>query len=422
MADNSTAPSNKTLAKAIAVFGGAQAFSVLAAVVRVKFAAIYVGAAGVGLAALYGTLTNLISTLMGFGLVNSSVPSLCQAEEAEQRALVARLRLVGCVLAVLSVPITLAVGAFYSAETLWLAIPVSVSVLSGIEMGVMKALKATRRLASSLMVSALISVAMTVPFYVLMGMQGVIYAIVLTMTLSPLYACWLGYRTCDALPDWSELNRALWPKVRPLFQLGAAFLVSGVLVYGVDLLCQTWLSQQASLATVGLYKAGYQLAVTYTGMIFTAIANDFFPRLSSVATDADARNRLIGQQVRVLLMIVVPLILVFVILVPWIVPLLFSDEFLPVIPMVRVAAFSVIVKAVYMPIGYLPVALGKSWHFLLLESVSWTVLALGVLLGYQLGGLTGIGYGLLLSNVFDLMFVWLFCRRAYAFRFLPPHS
>lgn len=422
MADNSTAPSNKTLAKAIAVFGGAQAFSVLAAVVRVKFAALYVGAAGVGLAALYGTLTNLISTLMGFGLVNSSVPSLCQAEEAEQRILVARLRLVGCVLAVLSVPITLAVGAFYSAETLWLAIPVSVSVLSGIEMGVMKALKATRRLASSLMVSALISVVMTVPFYVLMGIQGVIYAIVLTMTLSPLYACWLGYRTCDALPDWRELNRALWPKVRPLFQLGAAFLVSGVLVYGVDLLCQTWLSQQASLATVGLYKAGYQLAVTYTGMIFTAIANDFFPRLSSVATDADARNRLIGQQVRVLLMIVVPLILVFVILVPWIVPLLFSDEFLPVIPMVRVAAFSVIVKAVYMPIGYLPVALGKSWHFLLLESVSWTVLALGVLLGYQLGGLTGIGYGLLLSNVFDLMFVWLFCHKAYGFRFLTPHS
>lgn len=414
--NNTSTPSSRTLAKAIAVFGGAQSFSVLAAVVRVKFAALYIGAMGVGLAALYGTLTNLLSTLMGFGLANSSVPALCQVQGEEQRRLVARLRLVGCLLAVLSIPVTLVVASFYSAEARWVTLPVAAMVLQSVEMAVLKSLQARRALTYSLAVTALLSVVLTIPFYVTMGVQGVIWAVSSTMALSALYTCWLGYRACDVRPDLGELNGALWGKVRPMFVLGAAFLVSGVLAQGVDLLNQTCLEAVASLATVGLYKAGYQLAVTYTGMIFTAIANDFFPRLSKLAHDVVARNRLIRKQVRVLLMIVVPIIALFIVLVPWLVPLLFSDEFLPVVPMVRIAALSIIVKAIYMPMGYLPVALGRSWHFLILETVSWALLAIGVLWGFHLGGLTGVGIGLLASNLIDLVFVWSFCRKVYDMR------
>lgn len=414
-----SSPSNKTLAKAVAVFGGAQAFSVLAALVRGKVAAWTIGATGVGLNALYVTLSNLLSTLMGCGLANSSVPALCQAEGEEQREAVVRLRQLGYLLALLSVPVTLVVGLFYSAEALWLVLPVAALVLSGIELAIMKALKATRQLTLSLILSAVISVVFTVPFFYCWGIRGVIWAVVSTMTLSSLVPVWLGYRVCPALPrrllSPAQL-RQHWPGIRPMIVLGAAFLLSGVLAQGVDLLTQLCLQSAASLAVVGLYKAGYQLAVTYTGMIFTAIANDFFPRLSSVAHDLTARNQLISQQVRVLLMIVIPLIVLFVVLVPYLVPLLFSDEFLPVVPMVRIASLAVILKAVYMPIGYLPVALGRSWHFLLLEAVSWSVLALGVLLGFQLGELQGVGLGLLLSNLFDLVFVWGFCRWAYGFR------
>lgn len=418
MSNSSDTPSKRTLAKAIAVFGGAQAFTVLAAAVRVKFAAIYIGTAGFGLTALYGTFTNLLSTLMGCGLANSSVPSLCQAEGEEQQMAVARLRLVGCILALASVPVSLIAAMFYSSEAMWLAIPVAATLMGGIEMAVMKSLKATRLLTQSLVLTAVFSMALTVPFYMLMGVRGAIWGVSSCMTVSGLYTCWLGYKACHVLPDFSQLNKGLWRQVRPMFVLGVAFLISGVLAQGVDLLCQMCLEAVATLTMVGLYKAGYQLAVTYTGMIFTAIANDFFPRLSGIVHDIDARNRLITQQVRVLLLIVTPAIALFIVLVPWIVPLLFSDEFLPVIPMVRVAALSVIVKAIYMPMGYLPVALGRSWHFLLIEAASWTILALGVLLGYHWGGLLGVGFGLLFCNVTDLLLVWLFCRRLYAFKFL----
>lgn len=409
-------PSSKTLAKAIAIFGGAQAFSVLAALIRSKVAAVTIGTVGVGLNALYVTLSNLMATLFSFGLSSSSVPALCQLQGEEQRQLVARLRLLGCLLSVLSVPVTLVVASFYSVQTLWLALPVVALILSGIETAVMKSLQATRQLTKSLMSAALFSVVLTVPFFVWLGLDGVIWAVVSTVTVSSIYSCWIGYHVCPVMPDFSLLDRTLWGKVRPMFVLGFAFLISGLLAQGVDLLNQMWLESVASLALVGLFKAGYQLSVTYTRMVFSAIANDFFPRLSSVVRDTEARNRLITQQVRVLLFIVVPMILVFELVVPWVVPLLFSHEFLPIVTMVRVAALSVIFRAVSLPIGYLPVALERSWHFLLLEALSWVVRAIGVIGGYSLGGLLGIGYGILMSDIADMCFVWIFCRIKYSFR------
>lgn len=414
--NNSKQPSNKTLAKAITLFGGTQVFSVLAALLRSKVAAVTIGAVGVGLNAQYVAFTNLFATLFGFGLANGSVPMLCQAEGDEQIRSVANLRLVGFLLALASIPVTLIVSLFYSAESVWLMIPVALMVLSGIEMAVMKSLKATRLLTLSLITTAFISVIFTIPFFLWLRLDGVIWAVVCTMSSSALFTCYLGYKACPVLPDFKEIDQSLWQKARPLFLLGFAFLVSGVMQYATELISQRWIEEVAALSMVGLYKAGYQLAVTYTGMIFAAIANDFFPRLSGIVKDVEARNGLIVQQVRVLLCFVVPLIIVFIILVPWIVPLLFSEEFLPVVPMVRIAALSVIVRAFYLPLGYLPVALGKSFHYMILEIISWAMLLLGVILGFTYGGLEGVGVGLLVCNVLDLLLLWVFCHRYYGFR------
>lgn len=413
----SQVPTRKTLAKAVAVFGGTQAFTVLAALVRTKVAAYTIGPAGVGLNALYTTITNLVSVLMGCGLSNSSVPTLSQADAADRQKRIATLRLLGVMLAVLSVPVTMVVALCYSTEAMWLAPGVAMMVMSGIEMAVMKSLNATRALASSIMAAAVVSVVCTVPFFIWLGREGVIWAVLFTSFASSAITCLLGYRCCPVVPDFTALNRNLWRQVRPMFVLGFAFLLSGVIAQATDLLLQSYLASRASLTMVGFYKAGFQLAIVYTGMVFTAISNDFYPRLSAVVDDVNGRNALITRQVEVLLAMIVPLITVFFVLVPWIIPLLFSEEFLPIVPMVRVAALSVVVKAVYLPVGFLPVAMGKSWHFLLLESVSWAVMALGVIVGYESGGLLGVGYGLLLSTLFDLVFVVAFCHNCYHYRF-----
>lgn len=413
----SNLPSNKTLTKALVVFGGAQTFTVLAALVRTKVAAITIGTAGVGLNALYNTISLFVSTVMGAGLANSSVASISQQEGEEQRRSIAQLRLCAWLLSGLSIPVTLLLSFYYGRETMLLTLAVVAMIESGIEMAVLKSLKATRKLVHCLMVTALLSVVCTVPFFFWLGVRGVIWSVVCTSMAVAIYTLWTSYRLCDVRPRFGLLKApGFWTQVKPMFVLGAAFLISGFFAQGVELFTQSWLKAVASLSVVGLYKAGFQLGITYPGMLFSAIQNDFYPRLSQMSQDVRMRNALITRQIGVQLMMAAPCILLFVALLPWIVPLLFNDDFLSIVPMVRIAAFAILLKAVYLPIGLLPVSMNRSWDYLLLEIPSWLFNAVGILIGWHCLGLTGIGLGLLLANTFDLCYVWIFCRYKYDFR------
>ena len=69
-------PNSKTIAKNVGIFGGAQVFSVLAALIRTKFAAVFIGTAGVGLSAVYNTVVTFYSNVEGLGLSFSGVKHL----------------------------------------------------------------------------------------------------------------------------------------------------------------------------------------------------------------------------------------------------------------------------------------------------------------------------------------------------------
>ena len=410
-------PSNRTLVKAIAVFGGAQVFTVLAALVRSKVAAVTIGAAGVGLNAIYTTLAGFLGVLMSFGLTNSSVPTICQqADEASRREAIAHVRLLGYILSVLAIPISLIASLWYEAESAWLALAVVALVQSYIEGAVLRSLHATRRLSTSQVAGALLSVVCTVPFFVWLGHDGIIWAVVCATMAASAVTCWQGYRACDALPSAVMLNRDLLRWARPLLTLGFAFLLSGLMMQGCDLVIQRWFTMTADLSVVGLYKAGYQLSIIYPCMLFAAVANDYYPRLADICSDMALRNRLVKREMRLLFIIALPATALLWVLMPYIIPLILSQEFLTVIPMVRVGLFSLLLRALYLPIAYIPVASARSLHYLLLEGISWSLLVVCIIAGYSWHDFSGIGWGILLSNALDLIFAWVFCRIKYHFR------
>lgn len=424
-------PSNKTLAKAIVVFGGAQTFSVLAGLVRNKVAAETIGAEGVGLNALYLAIAGLLGSLVGLGLGNSAVQRLSSLTDhpQQQREEIGRLRTVEWLLALLGVLIAaiaspwLSRGYFgdtsHSWEMMLVGVVAASYIVSGIETAILKSLGRTKTLATYLLWVAVLSVVVSVPIYWLLGVPGVIWSLMLTYLFSALLAVWMGWGASDVAPRWSLLTdlKGLFRSLSPVIRLGFAFLATGIVAQAVELFIQSMLQQVASLQEVGLYKAGYQMSVTYPAMIFTAIANDYYPRLCALGQDVAGRNRLVRQQTKVLLAVVTPLILLYELIVPWVVVLLLSNEFLPIVTMIRWAALSVILKAILLPIGYLPLALGKSLHFVLLEVFSWLTLALCIFLGYAWMGFEGIGIGITLSMLVDvLMYSW-FVHHHYQFSF-----
>ena len=431
-------PNSRTIAKNVGIFGGAQVFSVLAALIRTKFAAVFIGTAGVGLSAVYNTIVTFYSNVAGLGLSFSGVKHLsevyAQGDKDSFCEEVARLRTLGLLGAIggffLSLVFAPVLSYFYFedwSQTLAFALLsffIAVNIFAGVELAVLKSMQKTRSLAMSAIWLAVVSVVFSVPFYVLCGVRGVICAVMISGISGALITIWLGHRAiglgiASPLANMHKQNIAdLLRHSRPVIVLGIAFLLGGVVASGSEMIIQGYLSATSSLSVLGLYKAGDQLSITYTGMIFTAVSNDFYPRLSAVNNKINERNILISRQIKVLLFITVPLVALFVMLVPYILPILFDNTFNPVSRMVQIASLSIIVKSVTMPLNFLPLSLGKSLDYLCLEGAFWILLVPLVILGFAYGGLDGTGIAILLCHVIELVYVILFCRIRYGYRFV----
>ncbi|MDE6634004.1 MAG: oligosaccharide flippase family protein, partial [Bacteroidaceae bacterium] len=155
----------------------------------------------------------------------------------------------------------------------------------------------------------------------------------------------------------------------------------------------------------GLYSVGYGLMVTYAGMIFKAMDADFFPRLSSINHDTQRLNHAINQQIDVCVSLMAPFLIIFILFMPWVVSLLYSGQFLPVVPMAVCAVFYMFFKAVTTPMAYTALAKGDSFTFLLVETIYNVVFVWLMMLGYSRMGLTGTGLALSASALFDLLLI-----------------
>lgn len=429
-------PSYKTIARNVGIFGGAQAFSVLAALIRTKVAAVFIGTTGVGLSALYNTTVNFFATFSGLGLSFSSVKYLAEKVEGDEKdALeeeVRKIRSLGALLAVVGLALTIIFSPLisliyfgdcsYVVEFASLSIFILLTILSGIEMAILKAFKKIRYMAIASIWAAVISVAVSVPFYIFMGVKGVIYAVLISGVLGSLIVVYYGIKTINvaySLP--SNIYLAI-KQSKPLIILGLAFLGGGVVAYGSEMIIQSYLSSVATLSILGLYKAGYQLSITYSGMIFTAVNNDFYPRLSAVNNKIEERNILISRQIKVMLLVTIPLMSLFIVLVPYILPILFDKSFLPVVTMVQIASISIVIKSITMPLSFLPLSMGMSRDYLLLEGFFWILLVPMILIGYNYYGLTGTGIAILLCHIVELVYLYAFCKYRYGFTILVGKS
>ena len=436
-------PTYKSILQGAGIFGAAKAVGILTALVRTKCAALLLGPVGVGLNALFYTVQLFSSQLMGLGLSTGSVKTLSEAYASgdaayiEQHVTLVRRWGVLCGMAAIVLLSLLAPllswlyfdSLHYVPHFVLLGVGVAALIITEIEQSVMRSLQATRRLALSMLLVAVSALLFTVPFYWWLGMRGIIFAIVSCAVASAVISLWLGHQvhpfrassltvldlfSRDSAVSASRRWRSFWTASQPMLRMGLAFVATGLFLQGTELILQSTLAMTASLAVVGLFKTGYQCAYTYPSMIFSGVVNDYFPRLAAVPDgDAAGRRIVVVRQIRVMFLLSLPVVIGIWVLAPWVIRLLLSGEFITLVPMVRWAILAMLCKAVYLPLGYIPLALGKRRHFMLLECMSCLVHLVVVLVGYRLNGIEGIGQGILVGGILDLLLYVVLCRRWY---------
>ena len=421
--------SYKHILKYTGLFGSVQVITLLISVVRNKFAALLIGTAGVGLADLFSRTSEMLSTATGCGLSLSAVRRLSELHEAGDCKRVARqvrlirswlaiTALLGIIAGIAAAPLLSRLvmhDAAYTAHFMLLSLLAAATTLTGGEMAILKALRQMRLLARITTAGALCTLCICVACYWLLGLDGVLPSLVLSG--AALYLLFLA-ATVRLVPWAVTLRSTRYLKCGlPLLKLGIGFVAAGVLTALAELIVRTYISSSSSIAELGLFAAGCTLTVSYARLVFLAFDADYYPRLSAVNKDVAACNLTINRQINICLLLMTPLLLLIMPLLPLLIRLLYSENFLPVAPMVLLALPSMYFKAIYTPIAYLTLAKGHSTVYFFMEAAYNAFFVVAIAAGYRWGGLIGAGIGLTVANALDLLNLSVVYGHRYGFRF-----
>lgn len=416
--------SRKQILKVTGLFSGVQGLNMLLNLVRAKLAAMLLGPAGIGLNSIYNEMREFIHTTTNVGLDVSGIRQVSIAYENNDsegiteatcitRSWVLLLALFGMLLCmVLSQPLSWIT--FSDFDHTWdfvmLSPAIAFSSLTCGEAAILKGLRQLKTLATISVLNVIGAIATTIPLYYIWGMKGIVPALVLMTATTFIISICASYRIA---PLHLSLERNGLKKGVPMLVVGFSFVLTGMVSHGTELVIRTYINNVGSLEMVGLYSAGFTVVMTYGGLAFAALETDYFPRLTGIFSDAEKRQQMICRQTEVLIGIITPLVALMIIVLPWAVPLLFSGEFMDVVPMARVAALGLLFRAVYLPFAYVTLAAGDSRNFFILETISYVIILVGVILGYHLGGLFGTGVALAVSNCADMIVTTIFTRHKY---------
>ena len=410
------------------LFGGVQGIMMLVAVVRNKVVSELLGPSGVALINLFNNAVKLISQSTDFGISFSAVKHVAElsdcGSEAEIQNLVRTVR-TWCLLAgLLGLLVALALcrglslWTFETEDYTWhfalLSLSVCLLTIQGGEMAILKGLKKLKKVALISVFGALATFILSAPIYYFWRMDGVVYSLVLcsivTLTIHLHYS--------GKVIPWhvSLFSQSVYAQGVPMVRLGLGFIVAGIFGQGAEYVIRTLILHFGDLNDVGLYTSGYTLAVSYSNLIFVAFEADYFPRLSAAQHDLRRMNQTVNQQMEVGVLLVAPMLALFVLAMPVLVPLLFSSKFVDAVPMAICATFYVFFRAFTLPVSYLALAKGDSSMYMLTELIYDIFIALAIPYAYKFWGLSGAGWALSVAGALDMLSIHLVYAIKYRFR------
>lgn len=421
-------PISKIL-RATAVIGGAQAVGLVTGMIRVKFSALLIGPAGVGLIGNFQAIQGLVSTISGLGVSSSGVREVASAVASNDNLAVVRaciaLRRVAwltgfagaaAMLALSSVLSEVTFGTRqYATEVAWLSIAVLFTSIYGSHIALIQGFRKIRELARVQIVTAILGSSASVVMYFAFGIEGIIpslLAIAAVQFAASSYTA-RGFEGLNAHVSWRDTFGA----ARHLIVLGAYFMGATLVNTFVAYATRVLITQREGLDSLGIFSAAYSLSAMFVTFILGAMAADYYPRLTASAHDHRRMNQIVNDQTEVGVLLAVPGLLATLSLAPWVIRAFYSKEFEPAAEVLQWFVLGCLGRVICWPFEYVLLAIGKSglWFVTML---AFNILHMGLnIFGLWLFGIQGVGMAFFALYVVGFGVMYFVCTRLTDFTF-----
>ena len=413
----------RNVLKAMGTFGGLQIVQILCGAVRVKLVAIWLGAAGVGLFSIFNNAITMLTTVAQLGMGQTAVRDMAAAtsgHDSRRVGLVAAvIRRWGLILGLAGFALTVFLSPFLARFTFgnysstWafalLGIVVMMQIITASRQAVMRGIGRLNALARAIFIGVGGGLAISIPMFYYWRMGSILPSIIAYAAFALIATGWYSRRSCSGLPRVSPGIGETWNIGRDFLRLGLFMTVADASTQLLNYAFVAWLNGAASTAEVGIYQSGYTIVSRYVGMVFTAIGVEYYPRLATVANRNDRLRVFVSHEIRLLMLILLPVLAICIPMMPFVVRLLYSHAFLPAIPMIWLALPGMVLRGLSWSMAFVILAKGDGRTYLITEILSSAVGLLLNIFGYRWMGLAGLGisftvwyaiYSLLIAAVY----------------------
>ncbi|MDE5561765.1 MAG: oligosaccharide flippase family protein [Bacteroidaceae bacterium] len=397
------------IVKYIGIFGGVEILKTLANLSRGKITAYFLGPLGVGLIAIYQNILELIRSCTNIGLETAGIQQLSEIsaekryEEAATMSKVIRtwsmaIALLGTMACIVLAPL---LERLYFSEThsgyiaiMMLAPAAFFAPIAAGECSILKGTHKLKRVAVVELLGAVGTVICTLPIYWIMGVSGIIPALVLCITIEALVHLFFCIQVMPYRIDMFSAD--VWKSGIPLLKFGIPYALTAIMGAVTTTILYKIIDTTSDVA---YYKTGYALIMYYVSIAFSSNSSDYFPRLAGICHDKEMKTAAVNNQIHTSFILTTPMVMAFLLAIPLIVVVLFTDEFMPIVSMCVMAGLFQLLRSVTLPMEYVSLAHGHSWMFLLLEGLYNIMTIAATFFLYDRLGMAGIGIALSMVGV-----------------------
>lgn len=419
--------SYRKIFKSAGLFGSVKLFQIIATIIRSKIVAIYLGSSGMGISGILVSTSTMVQSVSELGLNFSSVREISQSLEHSDEYKLKRiisifLRLIlfssifGMILLIILSPI-LSKIAFGNIDYVWSFIVLSLLVFfNTFSGGLQSILQGTRKLktiAKSTIIGTVLSVFISLPFYIFYGIKGIVPALVISSFLVLI----INYYFARELINFREkiAPKVVFEEGKQMLQLGFTMVFVNLLSTSIPFMINAYIKNKGSISDVGLYQAGLSLTTQYISLVFAAMTVDYYPRLSEINHDNVKIKDLANQQSEIMLLIIIPLLIGLIIVAPFLIKILLTSEFIIISNFVRLMSIGLFFQAASYSMGLISFAKGDKNTFIKLSiigNISWFLFSV---VGYSRNGISGISFNYIIHSIFCFFLVYFTIKYRYKY-------
>lgn len=417
----------RRILKYLTVFGSIEAMTVICSVVRNKLVAMFIGVSGVGLLGLFSNALELLSSFTQMGLRMSAVKEISAADESRRYAVISIVRRLTGVLSVYALVISLICApllsyiSFGSGSYTWAFLLLSLAVLFNLirasRSAILQALSRLKTIARASAISTIISLVISIPLIIYLKIDAIIPMILVYSGVNMTAFLFTNVNndkpTTNVHISKQESNQI----GKQILRLGFFLMISGLVTWLANYLVLSYMNYAGGSQLMGFYQSGYTLTIRYTGIVFTAMSMEFFPRIAACGSKGVWRMSVMVRHQAIFSMIVVTLLAcIMMMCAPLVVSLLYSTDFSSIVPLLILAAPGLLLRVISWSMAYMILAKGDGRIFLITESLSAALSLLLNIAGYTLGGIAGIGISFTLWYALYALIIHTVVVHRYGFR------